>query len=315
MKGIFRSALLGTALMVLTAPAPAFAGVGIPGIPAALLFAIHAPEPAPCRVPSPDGDSVQAAKAEALLGGAPSALAMILRQQEGAVSPAAAPTVSETCQPTPDETVVAQAPPSTVLPTSTSLPGEFLGSQRLAVSRTMFDTDWERVSRRSVTARQMKGLGLVAGDGEANLRAINTWVNGNVRYVEDRALYGRADYWATSRETLRRRAGDCEDLAILKYQMLAAIGIPREAMFLTIARDLARHADHAVLIVREGARFWLLDNSTDQLVDAATPQDYRPIFSYGTAGKWLHGYGTLARATPDPVPVPAPAPLLAINVR
>jgi hypothetical protein len=59
-------------------------------------------------------------------------------------------------------------------------------------------------------------------------------------------------------------------------------------MYLTIARDLVRHADHALLVVRHAGRFYLLDDSTDELLDGNLANDYRPILSFGE-GKWLHG--------------------------
>ena len=72
--------------------------------------------------------------------------------------------------------------------------------------------------------------------------------------------------------------------------LLAGAGVRRADMYLTIARDLARNADHALLVVKSEGRFWLLDNNTDILADASAANDYRPILSYSSGGKWLHGY-------------------------
>jgi predicted transglutaminase-like cysteine proteinase len=130
----------------------------------------------------------------------------------------------------------------------------------------------------------------VPGGGVARVTAVNSWTNAHVRYVEDQALYGKADYWAGAQTTLRRRAGDCEDIAIVKMQLLSALGVARSDMYLTIARDLARNADHALLVVKQDGKYWLLDNATDQLLDASQSYDYRPILSYSAGGKWLHGY-------------------------
>ena len=47
-------------------------------------------------------------------------------------------------------------------------------------------------------------------------------------------------------------------------------------------------ADHALLVVRHAGRFYLLDDSTDELLDGNLANDYRPILSFGE-GKWLHG--------------------------
>jgi len=184
---------------------------------------------------------------------------------------------------------------------------DFLSSSRLAVSHTPFDRQWDRVSGARLKTRAVAGLNLsqASTDLVVRMEAVNAWANGHIRYEEDESLYGRRDYWANAAETLRHRAGDCEDIAILKYQLLAAAGVSRDAMFLTVARDLVRHADHAILLVRDGTKFWLLDNSTNALIDGASAQDYRPIFSYNERGKWLHGYrGDLAKA-PGQIPAPA----------
>ncbi|WP_169829100.1 transglutaminase-like cysteine peptidase [Tsuneonella mangrovi] len=170
-----------------------------------------------------------------------------------------------------------------------------LGSRRIPIGKTQFDRSWARVE--SETLGNVSRLGLPAmsrgnadADRLANVRAINAWVNHHIRYVEDSQLYGKADYWAGARETLKLREGDCEDIAIAKMQLLAKMGISRDDMILTIARDNVRHADHALLMVEVDGRRVMLDNATDTLLDASQPQDYRPILSFGSKGAWLHGY-------------------------
>ncbi|MGD9664772.1 MAG: transglutaminase-like cysteine peptidase, partial [Novosphingobium sp.] len=90
--------------------------------------------------------------------------------------------------------------------------------------------------------------------------------------------------------TLKMRKGDCEDIAIAKMQLLAAAGVPRNDMVLTIARDLVRRADHAVLIVKHEGRWLMLDNATDKVLDARYSYDYRPVLSFSENKSWLHGY-------------------------
>lgn len=46
------------------------------------------------------------------------------------------------------------------------------------------------------------------------------WVSSNITYKSDKDNYGVADYWATPQETLKRKAGDCEDFAILLQSKL-----------------------------------------------------------------------------------------------
>ena len=172
----------------------------------------------------------------------------------------------------------------------TRMPGadDFLGSRRLAVRKTGFDMQWNRV-RRGTLGVSLTGI-RGGSSSQATIAAVNSWANAKIRYVEDRQLYGQADYWADAKTTLRRRAGDCEDIAIAKMALLAGAGVRREDMYLTIARDLARNADHALLVVKSEGKFWLLDNNTDIVADASAANDYRPILSYSASGKWLHGY-------------------------
>jgi predicted transglutaminase-like cysteine proteinase len=171
--------------------------------------------------------------------------------------------------------------------------GDFLLTRRLPVSRTAFDAQWSRVSRATLAPSAIhRLLPAELRGGAADLGAVervNAWANHRVRYVEDAKLFGRADYWADAGSTLRRRAGDCEDIAIAKMQLLAGIGVPRSDMVLTIARDLVRHADHALLLVHVSGRYWVLDNATDRLLDANGSLDYQPVLSFSGERKWLHG--------------------------
>lgn len=175
-------------------------------------------------------------------------------------------------------------------------PEDYLGSRRLAVRHTAFDRQWDRVRHGSVSgsfARQAAAAGRADGSNdEALLQAVNAWTNRHVRYTEDSKLYGRADYWASAQATLERGAGDCEDIAIAKLALLGELGVPRSDIFLTIARDRARNADHALLVVKRGNRYWLLDNGTDRILDASSSYDYQPIMSFSGDRKWLHGFAT-----------------------
>ena len=238
--------------------------------------------------------SATLSKSAAILGGRVSQLDLMRQQQAGLIAPVAAlpgagliPRSGGECAMfvRPQTDFAAMRPG---LGTSAPGPDDFLGSKRLAVRKTGFDAQWNRVRRGTVSA----GLAGTGGGhpGQATIAAVNSWANAKIRYVEDRQLYGQADYWADAKTTLRRRAGDCEDIAIAKMALLAGAGVRREDMYLTIAHDLTRNADHALLVVKSGGRYWLLDNNTDRVLDASAANDYRPILSYSAGGKWLHGY-------------------------
>lgn len=164
----------------------------------------------------------------------------------------------------------------------------------IPVTRTSLDLQWRRVIDSAVSARDTRALLdrplRKSRDLAKDAAKVNAWVNSHVAYVSDQALYGKADYWAPAKTTLSIRRGDCEDFAILKMQMLRALGFDGQDMYLTIARDLARQEDHAVLIVRVGDQKLVLDNATSQIIDATQTNDYRPVLSFTSKHKWLHGY-------------------------
>ena len=89
--------------------------------------------------------------------------------------------------------------------------------------------------------------------------------------------------------TLRTRTGDCEDYAILKMQMLAAAGVDRDDMMLTLARDTIQRSDHAVLLVRHEGEWVMLDMASDRIAPAAADYGYRPVMSFAANQRYLHG--------------------------
>lgn len=238
-----------------------------------------------------------ASKAAALLGGAPSKLELISMQQssrKGQSSQALAPIAPAAGGWRCASLAEARTMPAIYFATShtPANPDNFLGSARLPLRHTNFDAQWDRVRSAGLSSRVVAGMATRSGAGvtETSLAAVNAWSNRHIRYREDSDIYGKPDYWATASATLKRGAGDCEDIAIFKMQALAALGVPRSDLYLTIARDTVRNADHALLVVRLEGRYWLLDNATDKLLDGAMSYDYRPIMSFSAGGKWLHGY-------------------------
>jgi predicted transglutaminase-like cysteine proteinase len=172
---------------------------------------------------------------------------------------------------------------------------DIFGSLALKISRTPMDQKWKHARNvqeiniaRTALAQAGGIVGVIHKDN--NIRAVNRWVNANVRYVDDYKLYGKADYWASVGRTLKSGRGDCEDYAIAKMELLKASGILSSDMFLVIAKDLVRRADHALLVVRVGNDMLVLDNETDRILHAEDVRDYRPIMSFSSNGKWLHGY-------------------------
>ena len=237
--------------------------------------------------------SASMAKSEAILGGAPSALAAILAQQSGLSAPVAAPTASlspASYRPQATPAVLRTGKPLFVPAVLSGRPDVF-GSVAVEIGSTKLDSRWRKVGRSPVSgsaagyAASLRDLNAIA-----RADAINRYVNHRVRFTDDSRQYGRNDVWSAATETLRRGKGDCEDYAIAKMQMLRAAGIADRDLYLVILKDLVRRADHAVLVVRAGGRMLLLDNGTDVMSDTETVRDYRPVVTFSAAGTWTHGY-------------------------
>lgn len=236
--------------------------------------------------------SIGLAKSDAILGGAPSALAAILARQSGQPAPVAqlaSLTPASFRMPVTQAVVRTERP--LFAPAVFSGRPDVFGTVALTVGRTKLHARWNRVERSPVTGSAAGyAVALRDLDPVARADAVNKYVNGRVAFVDDWKQYGKADLWSAASDTLRRGKGDCEDYAIAKMQMLRTAGIAEKDMYLVVLKDLVRRSDHAVLVVRAGGRMLLLDNGTDVITDTETVRDYRPILTFSASGTWTHGY-------------------------
>lgn len=261
----------------------------------------------------PGAGRLSSTKASAILGGTLSQLERMRSVQaagEAALPLASLPAMHmQTAQNLPEceQPGNAAYPPASIQ--SAVYKDTILGAQSVNISRTPFDRDWAAVQMRPNNPRVHRALtasgARASRDRLQQLQIINRWVNQNIAFGDDQAVYRRADYWAPASETLRRGIGDCEDFAIAKMEMLSALGFASDDMRLIIARDLVRNADHAVLIVKLDDGSVVLDNATDRLLDGQLPNDYRPILSFSKNAKWVHGYNVQQPATVRLAALPA----------
>jgi transglutaminase-like putative cysteine protease len=107
-----------------------------------------------------------------------------------------------------------------------------------------------RAVRPQLDCGPLRDAALVPG---ADLGEWNLHVNRVVGYLAEAP---GADVWQTPAVTLARLAGDCEDIAILKYALLAAAGVPEPSLRIVVGRiiSIAGNQDHAWLaLFRDGA--------------------------------------------------------------
>lgn len=123
------------------------------------------------------------------------------------------------------------------------------------------------------------------------LRAVNTFFNVQLRFEDDRSLWGQGDYWATPVEALRIGGGDCEDYAIAKYITLRRLGISAEKLRITYVKAIRLNQAHMVLTYYEqpSAVPVVLDNLVGGILPATQRTDLVPVYAFNGEGLWLPG--------------------------
>lgn len=107
-------------------------------------------------------------------------------------------------------------------------------------------------------------------DAADPLREAQRLVHHSIRFRWDQP--GR-DHWQTPLETLARGAGDCEDHAILKRELLIAAGVDPESVSLLFLRT-ARGMGHVIVEVQTETGTRILDNRTSaQRIGRLLPGD------------------------------------------
>ena len=91
--------------------------------------------------------------------------------------------------------------------------------------------------------------------------SVNKRVNKAVRAVTDLDHWSVPDRWDLAEDG----AGDCEDFQLLKRKLLAAAGLPRRAMRMTVVID-EKGEGHAVLTLVTDRGDYILDNKTSEIL-------------------------------------------------
>src|SRR6516164_4476768 len=114
--------------------------------------------------------------------------------------------------------------------------------------------------------------------GRARLGEINRAINLSIKPVSDLTQYGVADFWSAPLATLSIAAGDCEDYAILKYVALLEAGIDADDLQLMLVHDIKHNTLHAILVVRLGEEWVILDNQMLIMLNVLEARHYYPHF-------------------------------------
>ncbi|SHO42525.1 transglutaminase-like cysteine peptidase [Desulfopila aestuarii] len=117
---------------------------------------------------------------------------------------------------------------------------------------------------------------------------VNRFFN-QLRFVNDKKLWGKSDYWATPVEFLSRGAGDCEDFALAKYFTLKALGVEEEKLNMTYVKALELNQAHMVVTYYAvpNAIPLVLDSLVSDIQPATSRKDLLPVYSFNGTGLWL----------------------------
>ncbi len=147
----------------------------------------------------------------------------------------------------------------------------------------------------SVNARQRVESWQALIDSSQNLsdteklEKVNQFFNSNVMFVNDIAVWGKEDYWATPLEFLSKGAGDCEDYSIAKYFTLKELGVDEQKLRITYVKAVNLNQAHMVLTYFENKRAipLVLDNLDIEIKPANLRKDLIPVYSFNGEGLWL----------------------------
>jgi len=124
---------------------------------------------------------------------------------------------------------------------------------------------------------------------DEKLNVVNRFFNTNMLFINDQALWGKEDYWATPIEALSIGAGDCEDYSIAKYFTLKQLGVDEDKLRLTYVKAIKIGQAHMVLTYfkNKHAIPMVLDNLDTEIKPANLRTDLVPVYSFNGDGLWL----------------------------
>jgi len=135
------------------------------------------------------------------------------------------------------------------------------------------------------------------------LQRVNEFFNRRIRFGEDLAVWGQADYWATPLETLGRGVADCEDFVFAKYFTLRELGVAESRLRVTYVRAqfgaLAGGVTQAHMVLsyysEPDAEPLVLDNLIMAIRPARARPDLAPVFSFNMQGIFVGGASQISQ--------------------
>ena len=124
------------------------------------------------------------------------------------------------------------------------------------------------------------------------LERVNRLINASITYRSEDGSGGNRDHWQSFAQTVQKKSGDCEDFVIAKHALLRRMGFSPDDLYVSVLKDEARDLHHAVLVVRLGENFFVLDNLSNKVRPDEVYPHYRPLYTFTERSVWLHGDDT-----------------------
>ena len=167
---------------------------------------------------------------------------------------------------------------------------DVFGTAAVGAGVTFYDARFRRVANTDRNhplvlqmAENLRGLG-----PEQQLVAVHSLVRERVRWAHDLDTMKVSDLWANAGETLERGAGDSEDIAAVKMQVLKAAGWNSRDLYISIGRGKGVGA-HVVLLARAPSGFYVLDDKASRPMTPQQHAKFTPILTLGQGKSWVHG--------------------------
>lgn len=118
-------------------------------------------------------------------------------------------------------------------------------------------------------------------DDFIKLNAVNDLFN-EYKFISDKDIYNKADYWATRKEFIYEGSGDCEDFVIAKYFTLLELGIDESK--LSLLHNIYNNEYHLVLAYQEDqfSDVFILDNINKSILPLTKRNDILVLYTLKT---------------------------------
>ena len=122
--------------------------------------------------------------------------------------------------------------------------------KKLNISQDKYKKGFSFISRPGILDEKIRNI--IVLNSIESIEDYIAWLKSNISYKKD----GKVDIWSPPQDTLRKRHGDCEDLAFLSAAFLKVAGF--NPQIIGIVKRLNKK--HAVCVFKKNGHYYWIDN-------------------------------------------------------